>query len=192
MSDEHILWRMQTYALLARLLSSQPDQQLLDNLAAIEVTEPESPMGKKWLTLVHAAKDADIKEEQRAFQTLFIGVTHGELLPYCSFYKTGFLMEEPLAELRTDLAKLGLERQDDVCEPEDHIAAICDVMRLILTANHYPAISAELFFQRHIAPWFKAFFQDLANSDTSRFYSVIGQFGLQFIMLESSLYRKEV
>lgn len=187
MNDENTLWRTQTYALLARLLYSEPDQALLDNIAAIEVTEPESPMGQQWVKLIDAAKKADLVDVQQAFQTLFIGVTHGELIPYGSYYQTGFLMEEPLAELRTDLARLGLERQEDTSEPEDHIAAVCDVMRLILSAEGTPTVTADEFFQRHLSPWFKSFFEDLAKSKAAHFYSVLGQFCLKFTELESKL-----
>ena len=50
-----------------------------------------------------------------------------------SWYLTGFLQEEPLAELRDDLAELGLGRAG-VTETEDHIAALAEVMRhLVLT-----------------------------------------------------------
>jgi TorA maturation chaperone TorD len=186
-SDENTLWRAQTYALLARLLSAAPDVDLLNNIAAIEVTEPESPMGEMWLPLINAAKEAEIEAVKEAFDTLFIGVTHGELIPYASFYRTGFLMEEPLAELRSDLAKLGLERQTDISEPEDHIAAICDVMRLILTAEGTPIVTSSEFFKRHIAPWGEQFFNDLASSHVAEFYTALGQFGLRFISLEARL-----
>ncbi len=187
MSDENTLWRAQTYALLARLLSSEPDQALLDNIAAVEVTEPESPMGQQWLKLTRAAKNADINNVSEGFQRLFIGVTHGELIPYGSYYQTGFLMEEPLAELRTDLAKLGLERQKNTSEPEDHIAAICDVMRLLLIAEGTPIVTPEAFYQHHLAPWVETFCNDLAMSDVCSFYTVLGEFCLKFTSLESRL-----
>ena len=190
MSDENLVWRAQTYALLARLLYSEPDQALLDNIAAIEVTEAESPMGQQWVKLIEVAKQSNIAELHDAFQVLFIGVTHGELLPYGSYYQTGFLMEEPLAELRTDLAKLGLERQEKTAEPEDHIAAECDVMRLILSAEGTPIVTAEEFYNHHISPWFPAFFKDLAASKQHSFYSVLGELGEKFTELESRIYPK--
>jgi len=187
-SDENTLWRAQTYALLARLLAAEADQTLLDNIAAIEVTEPESPMGKQWAKLTEAAQQASAEDLHDAFQTLFIGVTHGELIPYSSYYQTGFLMEEPLAELRTDLGKLGLERQESSSEPEDHISAICDVMRLILTAEGTPIVTAEIFFKQHLAPWSEKFFNDLTATNAANFYSQLGQFGASFMALEASVY----
>ena len=187
MTDENTLWRAQTYALLARLLASAPDQQLLDNLSAIEVTEPESPMGKQWEILIESAREFAVGSIKDEYQQLFIGVTHGEVMPYGSYYQTGFLMEEPLANLRTDLARLGLERQHDTSEPEDHIAAQCDVMRLILTAEGTPVVTADEFFQRHLKPWVVKFFQDLARADNARFYQAVGEFGRGFMGLETGL-----
>ena len=168
MSDENTLWRAQTYALLATILAAAPDQHLLDNLAAIEVTEPESPMGKLWLPLTVAAKNVDVSSVYDEYQRLFIGVTHGELIPYGSYYQTGFLMEEPLAELRADLAKLGLEKHDDTAEPEDHAAAQCDVMRLILMAEGTPIVTAEDFFKHHLNPWMEQLFYALCMDSGER------------------------
>jgi TorA maturation chaperone TorD len=189
MADENTLWRAQAYALLATLLASAPEQTLLDNLAAIEVTEPESPMGKLWLQLTTVAKNVDVSAVYDEYQQLFIGVTHGELIPYGSYYQTGFLMEEPLAELRTDLARLGLEKQDDTSEPEDHAAAQCDVMRLLLMAEGTPIVTAEDFFKHHLNPWMEHFFADMAKAKQAVFYQAIGQFGMGFIKLESAIFR---
>ena len=188
MADENTLWRAQTYALLATLLAMAPDQRLLDNLAAIEVTQPESPMGKLWLQLTSSAKTVDVLAVYDEYQNLFIGVTHGELIPYGSYYQTGFLMEEPLAELRADLAKLGLEKQGDTVEPEDHAAAQCDVMRLILMAEGTPIVSAADFFKHHLNPWMEHFFDDMVSAKQAVFYQRVGQFGAGFIKLEAALF----
>ena len=188
MADENTLWRAQTYALLAHLIAEAPTQALLDNLTEIEVTEPESPMGKQWFNLIAAAKEADASAVNDEYQALFIGVTHGELIPYGSFYITGFLMEEPLAELRTDLAKLGLEKKQDTAEPEDHAAAQCDVMRLLLTAEGTPIVSASEFFNHHIKPWMERFFNDMNSAESAQFYRAIGRFGASFIDLETKLF----
>ena len=189
MSDDNTVWRSQTYALLARLLSSSPDQVLLDDIAAIEIIEAGSPMGKLWLLLKDAAAQADMTAVDADYQRLFIGVTHGELIPYSSYYQTGFLMEEPLAELRTDLAKLGLERQEETTEPEDHIAAECDVMRLILDAEGTPVVSDKEFFTHHLKPWVAKFFHDISKIENADFYQTVGKFGEGFINLEISVYR---
>ncbi len=186
MSDNSILWRAQTYALLARLLVRAPDQYLLDNLAAIQVTEPDSPMGQQWLELSAEAAQTQLESVEREYQQLFIGVTQGELVPYASFYLTGFLMEEPLALLRADLQLLGLERQQDTAEPEDHATALFDVMRLLLNAEAPPLISPELFFQKHLKPWIANFFDDMQLAKNAVFYQSLARFAIAFVKLETT------
>jgi TorA maturation chaperone TorD len=180
-------WRAQHYALLATLLASPPEQSLLDHIAAVEVTEPESTMGKAWQQLCEAASSAQTEQVKQEFHALFIGLTQGEVVPYGSFYQTGFLHEEPLARLRHDLSQLGLERQQDKKEPEDHIAGEFDVMRLILTAQGTPVVDAPTFFRRHILPWAEAFFADLAVAGSANFYRELADFGANFIKLETQL-----
>lgn len=180
-------WRAQHYALLASLLSTPPEQELLNNIAAVEVTEPESVMGQAWQQLCQAASEVQTEQVKQEFHALFIGLTQGEIVPYGSFYQTGFLHEEPLARLRQDLHQLGLERQQDKKEPEDHIAGEFDVMRLILTAQGTPVVDAPTFFRRHILPWAEAFFADLAAADSAQFYRELANFGANFIKLETQL-----
>ncbi len=187
MMDENTLWRTQTYALLARLLTLAPDQPLLDNLTSIQVTEPESPMGKQWTQLIAKAELTNILAVEQEYQSLFIGVTQGELIPYGCYYQTGFLMEEPLAKLRQDLSHLGLERQNDTAELEDHAAALCDVMRLLLSAEDTPIITPKAFFNEHLQPWINPFFKDMQQAKSSRFYQSLGQFAATFMALEATL-----
>ena len=118
---------------------------------------------------------------------MFIGLTRGELVPYGSYYLTGFLHEKPLAKLRADLSLLGLERQADKKEPEDHIAAEFDVMRMILIAQGTPVVDAQTFFNKHIQPWAEKFFSDLARAEHAVFYRAVAAFGSQFIKAETQL-----
>jgi len=185
--NEEQEWRAQHYALLASMLATPPEQSLLDNIAAVEVTEPESIMGQAWQRLCQAASKAKTGQVREEFHALFIGLTQGEIVPYGSFYQTGFLHEEPLARLRQDLSQLGLERQQDKKEPEDHIAGEFDVMRLILTAQGTPVVDAATFFRRHILPWAEAFFSDLAAAGSADFYRELAKFGVSFIKLETQL-----
>lgn len=180
-------WRAQHYALLATLLSAAPTQDLLNNIAQVEISEPDAPMAQAWQSLRQAATDADASALKDEFHELFIGLTQGELVPYGSFYQTGFLNEKPLAKLRDDLNKLGLERQEETKEPEDHIAAEFDVMRLILSAQGTPVVDAQTFFSKHISPWAEKFFADLSVADNAVFYRDVATFGQLFIKLETQL-----
>lgn len=180
-------WRAQHYALLATLLAAPPQQDLLDNIIGVEVTEPASPMGRVWQSLKKAAAETRPDQLEQEFNALFIGLTQGEVVPYGSYYQSGFLHEKPLARLRQDLASLGLERQDNRKEPEDHIAGEFDVMRLILTAQGTPVVDAKTFFNRHISPWAQKLFSDLQHAESATFYRDVAHFGLQFIQIETQL-----
>jgi len=187
MSENQEQWRAQHYALLATLLVTAPQTALLDNISQVDVTEPDSAMGQAWLALQNAAAQVESDALNAEYHALFIGLTQGEIIPYGSFYQTGFLNEKPLALLRKDLAQLGLERQDDKKEPEDHIAAEFDVMRMILSAQGTPVVDAQTFFNRHILPWAETFFSDLASADNAVFYRSVAGFASQFIKLETQL-----
>jgi len=189
-NDESAVWRAQAYALLANLLAASPDSDLLTNIAALQVTNEGSELETGWQALIAAAAKADATPLKSEYQKVFIGLAQGEVIPYGSYYQTGFLHEKPLALLRADLALLGLSRQQEKKEPEDHIAAQCDVMRLLLSASGTPIVTAEVFFNRHLAPWAEKFFGDLQTADSATFYGAVGQFGKAFIQHEKQLMPK--
>ena len=117
------------YNLLGALLRDYPSPATLDYTAALGANDaagPELEMAVSMLGL--AARHSSVDAVRDEYHTLFIGLGRGELVPYGSWYQTGFLMEKPLSILRTDLAQLGIERDPEVREPEDHIAALCEVM----------------------------------------------------------------
>jgi TorA maturation chaperone TorD len=183
--------RGNVYALLGNLLSAAPDRAMLELLRGI-TPEPgdDSLMAASWQLLAVAASRADRESLREEFDALFIGVGRGELVPYGSWYLTGFLMEQPLAKLRADLRRLGIERQPGVHEPEDHAAALCDTMALLIGADS-PATLAQQhdFFERHLEPWLPRFFRDLQKAGSAHFYRAVGQLGEQFIDLESQAFR---
>jgi TorA maturation chaperone TorD len=120
---------------------------------------------------------------------LFIGLGRGELVPYGSWYVTGFLMERPLAELRVDLKRLGMERQEDVHEPEDHVAALCETMSLlVLSGDEAPFDEQREFFSKHLAPWIGRFFGDLAAAPSAHFYRSVGLLGERFMEVERTYF----
>jgi TorA maturation chaperone TorD len=140
--------------------------------------------------LAEAAASASASEVEREFFDLFIGLGRGEILPYASFYLTGFLHERPLARLRADLTRLGIERGGTQSEPEDHIALICEVMGG-LAAGRFDADSTEqgVFFERHLKPWAARFFTDLADSPRAKFYRAVGTYGQVLIGLEAEAFK---
>lgn len=180
--------RADIYALLASLLRSSPNQELINWLKALEINPQEaSPMAAAWSSLALAAKHAEGMNLEDEHQDLFIGIGRGELMPFGSWYLTGSLMEKPLAFLRQDLKQLGYERQEETFEPEDHIAALCEVMSLMITNNHGYQ-QQHTFWKRHLEPWALRFFKDLQHAKRAIFYSPVGLLGESFMKQESNYF----
>lgn len=172
------------YRFLATLLSAAPGQALLDGIAGL--SGDETPFGQATAVLARTAATTRAEVVAQEFFALFVGVGRGELLPYGSFYQTGFLNERPLAELRADLARLGVARAEGRFEPEDHIALLFEVMA-DLAQGRLPAGEGRQheFFSRHIAPWAGQFFDDLAVAPSARFYRPVAELGRLLIDIEA-------
>lgn len=179
--------RANTWSLLAQLLGRAPDERLLSVLGEInaEAADNDDLVGAAWRMLAQASGRSSPAELADEYQDLFVGVGRGELVPYGSWYLTGFLMEKPLARLRDELRFLGFERQEGVTEPEDHAAALSDVMAMIITGEEPATLESQAgFFDRHISPWMGRFFRDMQQAPSARFYRAVGQLGEQFIEVE--------
>jgi TorA maturation chaperone TorD len=185
--DEIEAARAQEYALLAALLTRPPDAALLCRIAGLG--GDATPLGVAHAALARAAGAADADKVEREFFGLFTGVGRGELLPYASFYLTGFLHERPLARLRADLAALGIERAEEQHEPEDHAAILCEIMAGLI-GGEFPATPAEQqqVFEKHLVPWIGRFFADLAAADSADFYRHVGAIGQLFIGIETAAF----
>ena len=175
--------RANTYGLLGALLASPPRNEIFDLLAGIEVPSTDG-LGAAWEALRGAARHAAVDAVDDEYHDLFIGVGRGELIPYGSWYLTGFVMDKPLAALRSDLAALGFERQDDVKEPEDHAAALLETMALMVASPEHGIDVQRRFFDRHVATWMRTFFADLQTAGSARFYRAVGQLGDRFMAFE--------
>lgn len=177
--------RAHTYALLGNLLARAPDTHVLGLLRQIQVPASEGrDMAGAWGLLRLAAEQASPDSVADEYFNLFIGIGRGELVPYASWYLTGFLLERPLALLRIDLAALGFERREDVSEPEDHAAALCETMGMIVGSEEFPFEVQRTFFQRHVAPWMGRLFHDLQQAEQARFYRSVGLVGERFMEIE--------
>jgi TorA maturation chaperone TorD len=180
--------RANTYGLLGALLAAPPAESLIQLLKQITPAElggsGNDDLAAGWEVLRLAAARANIVSLDDEYHELFVGIGRGELVPYGSWYMTGFLMDQPLAVLRRDLAELGFERQEDVKEPEDHVAALLETMGLMIGDGEVSVEVQRRFFQSHMGPWMKTFFEDLQKASAARFYRAVGQFGEQFIEFE--------
>ena len=187
--------RADLYALLAHLFQAAPDEDLLAVLANADDVSAEAPhslVGEAWRKLQSAASAADPEALAQEFQDLFVGVGSGEVMAYGSWHLTGFLMEQPLARLRDDLAQLGLSRLQSAAEPEDHIAALAEVMRLLVRGGDgIPAAAFEIqkaFFTRHLRPWYARFAEQLAKAPSANFYRAAGELTKTFLDTEAALF----
>jgi TorA maturation chaperone TorD len=181
------LLRAHEYNLLAILLGRVPTRDLLGRL--IQLRGDQSLLGSAHIALAQAAAAADPDALQREFLDLFVGLGRGELLPYASYYLTGFLNERPLARVREDLGALGIERAPDQREPEDHIAILLEVMAGLASGRFEVDTGAERrFFERHVQPWAERFFADLEAAKSARFYRAVGALGRLFIEIEAAAF----
>ena len=180
-------YRASAYALLAALLRAAPDQPLLDYVSGLsadeesEIDELAEAMGE----LAKAARAQDVARLELEYNDLFIGVGRGEVVPYGSWYLTGFLMEQPLSELRDHLRAFGFERSENTREPEDHAAALFEVFSVMISEAFSLARQQE-FFQLHMQPWLERFFADLGQARSAEFYRSVARFGAAFLKLESA------
>jgi TorA maturation chaperone TorD len=184
--------RAELYGLLSRLLSSPPTRDDLKSLAALQ--GDASDLGQGITALARVAASTSAKSAEREYNALFIGLGRGELLPYGSYYLTGFLNEKPLAVLRGHMAELGIARSDDVKEPEDHIATLCEMMAGLIRGAYGDPLNVadqEAFFNSHIATWAEHFFTDLEAAEGSRFYAPLGKIGRAFMRIEIEAFRMD-
>lgn len=181
--------RANVYCMLARALAAPADKTLLTAYANLPADTSE--IGAAFGALACAAVATTVEAVAREYHDLFIGLGRGELLPYASFYLTGFLHEKPLADLRGALAELGIERAGGVTEPEDHIAALCDVMAGLITGSFgvpAPVATQQKFFDAFLVPWAGRFFHDLETAEAARLYAVVGRIGRLFVAVEQTAF----
>lgn len=171
--------------LLATLLAGPPDAALLVRLSALR--GDDTPLGRTIDALGAAAASATPAGAKREFNRLFIGVQRGELVPYASYYLTGFIQDRPLVQIRRAIVRMGIERAPGVPEPEDHIAALAEVMAGLIDGRFGATASTaeqHRFFEQHLAPWGSRFFQDLERAKSAVLYRPVGTLGRVFLDIE--------
>lgn len=179
--------RADEYQLLATLLLRAPGAELLAQLARLK--GDASPIGMAHLALATAAENTDADTVSREYFDLFIGLGRGELLPYASYYLSGFLHERPLARLREDLARFGIERREGVYEPEDHAGTLFEIMSFFARGTIAASREEQLkFFERHLKPWIGRFLADLAVAQHANFYKAVAALGTAFIEIETEAF----
>ncbi len=186
--DEDVL-RAQLYRLLALYLQAPPKQDELD--LAAQLNGDESPLGQAISTVAQLAGKCEEPALKQEYNDLFIGMGRGELLPYASYYLTGFLNEKPLAKLRGDMAELGIKRAEHIKEPEDHAGALCEMMAGLIEGDFGDGSleGQKEFFNKHLSAWIRHFFTDLENAKSSVFYAALGTVGKAFMEIEEAAFQ---
>jgi len=179
--------RAAEYDLLSLLLGKAPDSATLSRVGTLR--GDASDLGMAHIELAAAAEAANDSNVSKEFFDLFIGLGRGDLLPYASYYMTGFLHERPLARVRQDMEALGIERAGSSREPEDHIAILLEVMAGLARGDFEADFAEQVrFFDRHLKPWASRLFADLEVSRSAKFYRAVGRVGRVFIELESEAF----
>lgn len=190
--------RADFYALVSRLLLAPPDAALLDRLAGADslgAGQSDHPLDLAWEELVLAARLLHADAVRDEFEALFVSVGKPVVDPYASPYLSGFMMEKPLAALRDELAELGLARRADSGELEDHLGALCEVMRLLIAGAPglapQPLGRQKRFFERHLASWYERCLDDIRGAGDANFYRHVANFIQAFFEVEAEAFDME-
>lgn len=189
LSEEDLL-RAQMYRFLARLLAAPPDAGTLEVVSRLKGDDTD--LGRGLSTCALLAGKTSVADAEREYNALFIGLGRGELVPFGSYYLAGFLNEKPLAKLRQHMIQLQMARADEVSEPEDHIASLCEMMAGMidgLYGGEDNLHGQQAFFEAHLASWAPQFFQDLEGAESSKLYAPIGTVGRVFMEIESTAFK---
>ncbi|HET6519328.1 MAG TPA: molecular chaperone TorD family protein [Geminicoccaceae bacterium] len=178
--------------MLARLLAAPPDETVLQLAAGFDADD--TALGQALGALGKVAARFSVQAAAEEYFELFIGIGRGELVPYASYYRTGFLHDRPLARLRGDMLRLGIARAENVREPEDHIAALCEMMAGLIEGDFGAPLdlpAQRAFFDAHLAPWAERFFGDLEAARAAVLYAPVGTIGRVFMGIEETAFGME-
>ena len=182
--------RAEVYGLLAALFYAPPSPDLLAQLR-VAVTEAPAAGGfleEPWRQFVGVARELSDAQVAAEYDALFGGVGKPEIYLFVSWYLSGFLNEKPLAALRSDLAALGLSRDESMNETEDHFACVCEVMRYLIAGDDVEVANLtqqQKFFGAHVQSWVPAMCDAIAAHPKARFYAALAGFTAAFISVET-------
>ena len=182
--------RAEVYGLLAALYYAAPSAELHENIcvAVTEAPAPGAVLESSWAELVGAAREQSLADISSEYDTLFGGVGKPEVYLFGSHYLSGFLNEKPLAALRTDIAALGLARDETMPETEDHVAYLCEVMRYLIAGDDVAVANLTRqreFFTRHAQTWLPMMCEAISTHPRARFYRALAAFTQTFVSVES-------
>jgi TorA maturation chaperone TorD len=185
-SDPYESIRTDVYVILAALLAGPPSEGHLNVLRNMDWDEDISEkMNKALDALRSASRDYNPSAVRDEYDRIFVGLGCGEIIPYASWYRERAIQSLQLVSLRSDLFRLGIVRQADNRDSEDHAGALCEIMALISQKPDNKSYETQAgFFERHVASWMTAFFKDVESANSARFYCAVGSLGCCFLECE--------
>ncbi len=189
--DEVDRARAQTYALLARLFCAPPDAALLR--AIVDSDEPAAeataaPLALAWNGLKQAcaaSSDAAAREE---YDSVFVGTGKAEVTLYHGAYVPHSEAGSYVVDLRAFLAAHGLARRDSVKEPEDHIAAVLEIMRHLIVEARADIDEQKAFFNAYVWTGAAAVCDAICACAKLRLYHYVARYARSFLELEHSAF----
>jgi TorA maturation chaperone TorD len=183
--------RANFYALLSRLFAEAPDAALLRAIASAQPLPTEdvgAPLAQAWSKVIAVASAADADAMQEEFEALFIGIGKAPLNLHASHHLTGFMMEQPLADVRAANAALGLVASEQTRLVDDHLASLLETMRVLITGfegfSPKSLSVQQKYFEKHVAPWYSRCLGQIVKSPLANLYVPVAEFGSEFLKLE--------
>ena len=184
------LARADLYGLIARFFHLPPDQTLLDQIAATadqQDAADQAPLAKAWMDVVEVAKNKPAKAWQEEFDLNFISVGKPNVVLNASFYMAGHLNEKPLVNIRKALEEFGLESAEEITETEDHLSALCEVMRYLIAGDDVEIsnlTNQRVFFNAHIRPWYDDLCDAIEGIPEMHLYHPVAALTREFLAIE--------
>ena len=180
--------RANHYALIARLFYAAPDQQLISEMLRAPAIEGDAELAASWREMVEACRDAFPVTLENEHTELFIGTGKAEVTPYLTHYVVRHRDDNPLVELRQQLAAWGIGRREDVPEYEDHVSGICEAMRFAIAVQQRTPEEQKKFFDRFIHRGATAFCDAVSASNKANFYRRVARFARSFLDIEKAAF----
>jgi len=184
------LARAELYGLLAQLWLGPPDEALLAQFRVAVTQPPEAGAALEgpWHDLVAALRATTVAQAAEEYDALFMGLGRPEIFLYGSYHLAGVLNDKPLATLRGDLAALGLDRDPNRLETEDHIAFVFEVMRWLIAGDDVAVCNLEQqrrFFRSHVQTWAEALCDAVQGHPAARIWAAVAGFTRAFVQVET-------
>lgn len=176
--------RAAIYGMIARLFYAAPDQNLLGQILHTDLLEGDGAAARAWRELTEASRHAFPVVLENEHTELFVGTGKAEVTPYLSHYVIKHATDNPLVDLRQQLARWGIARREGAYEPEDHVAGVCETMRLAIAMQHRSAEEQKAFFDVFLYPGAIRFCDAVSASPKAVFYRQVAAFTREFLELE--------